>query len=158
MPTESHEPHSASNAVTDGKELLKGTARFAPQTITLKALDVIPPASRLTVNRLRTLSVRAAVTGIVGATSKTHLTSDDFPRRTAMRSSKWSPERSRRSPLYRDLNTDTETLGPVRGVPPSDLSEFGPDVHIVSVCEGSDVLRKKLSELLPDAFGPANLK
>ena len=38
------------------------------------------------------------------------------------------------------------------------ISEFGPDAHIVSVCEGSDVLRKKLSELLPDAFGPANLK
>ena len=95
MPTESHEPHSASNAVTDGKELLKG-ALDSHQTITLKALDVIPPASRLTVYVLWTLSALAAVTGIVGATSKTHLTSDDL--RGAMRSSKWSPERSRRSP------------------------------------------------------------
>ena len=64
MPTESHEPHSASNAVTDGKELLKG-ALDSHQTITLKALDVIPPASRLTVYVLWTLSALAAVTGIV---------------------------------------------------------------------------------------------
>ncbi len=32
--------------------------------------------------------------------------------------------------------------------------EFGPDAEVLSFCEGPDVLRKKLSELLPDAFGP----
>ena len=38
------------------------------------------------------------------------------------------------------------------------INEFGPDTLIMSVCDGPDVLKKKLSELLPDAFGPANLK
>jgi cytidine deaminase len=37
------------------------------------------------------------------------------------------------------------------------INEFGPDALIMSVCDGDDVLKKKLSELLPDAFGPANL-
>ena len=37
------------------------------------------------------------------------------------------------------------------------INEFGPDALIVSTCDGPDVLRKKLSELLPDAFGPGNL-
>jgi cytidine deaminase len=38
------------------------------------------------------------------------------------------------------------------------INEFGTEALIVSVCDGPDVLRKRLSELLPDAFGPANLK
>ena len=38
------------------------------------------------------------------------------------------------------------------------LNEFGPDALIISTCDGPDVLKKKLSELLPDAFGPANLQ
>ncbi len=38
------------------------------------------------------------------------------------------------------------------------INEFGPDALIMSVCDGPDVLKKKLSDLLPDAFGPANLK
>ena len=37
------------------------------------------------------------------------------------------------------------------------INEFGPDALVVSVCDGRDVLKKKLSELLPDAFGPGNL-
>ena len=37
------------------------------------------------------------------------------------------------------------------------IKEFGPDAIIISVCDSPDMLRKKLSELLPDAFGPANL-
>jgi len=38
------------------------------------------------------------------------------------------------------------------------INEFGPNAMIISVCDGPDVLQKKLSELLPEAFGPANLK
>jgi cytidine deaminase len=38
------------------------------------------------------------------------------------------------------------------------INEFGPDALVMSVCDGPDVLKKRLSELLPDAFGPANLK
>ena len=37
------------------------------------------------------------------------------------------------------------------------INEFGPDTLVMSVCDGPDVLKKRLSELLPDAFGPANL-
>jgi cytidine deaminase len=37
------------------------------------------------------------------------------------------------------------------------LNEFGPDALVMSVCDGRAVLKKKLSELLPDAFGPGNL-
>ena len=37
------------------------------------------------------------------------------------------------------------------------INEFGPDALVVSVCDGPDVLRKKLSDLLPHAFGPSNL-
>lgn len=37
------------------------------------------------------------------------------------------------------------------------INEFGPDAVIISVCDGPDILRKTLSELLPDAFGPGNL-
>ncbi|HEV3437898.1 MAG TPA: cytidine deaminase [Gemmata sp.] len=37
------------------------------------------------------------------------------------------------------------------------INEFGPDALVMSVCDGPDVLKKKLSELLPDAFGPSNL-
>ena len=38
------------------------------------------------------------------------------------------------------------------------INEFGPDALVMSICDGPDVLKKKLSDLLPDAFGPANLK
>jgi len=38
------------------------------------------------------------------------------------------------------------------------INEFGPEALVISVCDGPKVLQKKLSELLPDAFGPANLK
>ncbi|MBN9120791.1 MAG: cytidine deaminase [Planctomycetes bacterium] len=38
------------------------------------------------------------------------------------------------------------------------INEFGPDALVVSACDGPDVLKKRLSELLPDAFGPANLE
>jgi len=38
------------------------------------------------------------------------------------------------------------------------INEFGPDALIISVCDGPDVLRRQLAQLLPDAFGPADLK
>ncbi len=57
--------HQATSVVgNDGKELLKA-AIDSSQTITLKALDVIPARSRLTVYVLWTISALAAVTGIV---------------------------------------------------------------------------------------------
>ena len=38
------------------------------------------------------------------------------------------------------------------------IKEFGPDAMIISVCDGPDILRKTLPELLPHAFGPADLE
>jgi cytidine deaminase len=38
------------------------------------------------------------------------------------------------------------------------INEFGPEAEIISVCDGPDILRKALSQLMPDAFGPHNLK
>jgi cytidine deaminase len=37
------------------------------------------------------------------------------------------------------------------------LNEFGPDALVVSACDGPDVLKKNLAQLLPDSFGPDNL-
>jgi cytidine deaminase len=37
------------------------------------------------------------------------------------------------------------------------INEFGPDAEIISVCDGPDVLRASLAELLPESFGPHNL-
>jgi cytidine deaminase len=37
------------------------------------------------------------------------------------------------------------------------INEFGPDAEVISVCDGPEVLRRPLSELLPEAFGPQNL-
>jgi cytidine deaminase len=38
------------------------------------------------------------------------------------------------------------------------INEFGPDAEIISVCEGPAIVINRLAELLPGAFGPANLK
>lgn len=37
------------------------------------------------------------------------------------------------------------------------INEFGPDAVIISACDGPDVIEQRLSDLLPGAFGPANL-
>ena len=56
--------------------------------------------------------------------------------------------------IYTPTKTPSAPCGACRQV----INEFGPDCLVVSVCDGPGVLKKKLSELLPDAFGPANLK
>jgi cytidine deaminase len=37
------------------------------------------------------------------------------------------------------------------------INEFGPEAYVLSVCDGEEVIEIRLSELLPRAFGPANL-
>ena len=37
------------------------------------------------------------------------------------------------------------------------INEFGPDAEVFSVCDGPSTITSRLSELLPDAFGPHNL-
>jgi cytidine deaminase len=56
--------------------------------------------------------------------------------------------------IYTRTPTPSAPCGACRQV----INEFGPDALIVSTCDGAEVLKKKLSALLPDAFGPANLK
>ena len=36
------------------------------------------------------------------------------------------------------------------------IHEFGPDAEVISVCDGPDMIRRRLSELLPEPFGPCN--
>lgn len=38
------------------------------------------------------------------------------------------------------------------------INEFGPEAEIICVCDGPNILHKTLAQLLPEAFGPHNLK
>ncbi|MGL5096849.1 MAG: cytidine deaminase [Planctomycetia bacterium] len=55
--------------------------------------------------------------------------------------------------VYTPTPKPTAPCGACRQV----VNEFGPDALVVSTCDGPGVLRRPLSELLPDAFGPGNL-
>ncbi|MGD0547647.1 MAG: cytidine deaminase [Terracidiphilus sp.] len=55
--------------------------------------------------------------------------------------------------IYTPTAKPTAPCGACRQV----INEFGPDALVLSVCDGSDVIEKRLIELLPNAFGPANL-
>jgi cytidine deaminase len=56
--------------------------------------------------------------------------------------------------IYTPTKTPSAPCGACRQV----INEFGPEAEVISFCDGPDVLRKKLSELLPHAFGPQNLQ
>ena len=56
--------------------------------------------------------------------------------------------------IYTPTPESTTPCGACRQV----INEFGPNALIISVCDGPGVLKKNLSDLLPDAFGPMNLK
>jgi cytidine deaminase len=56
--------------------------------------------------------------------------------------------------IYTPTSKPSAPCGACRQV----INEFGPDALIISVCDGPDILKKNLSDLLPDAFGPANLE
>lgn len=55
--------------------------------------------------------------------------------------------------VYTPTPTPTAPCGACRQV----INEFGPDAEIISVCDGPEVVRARLSELLPGAFGPRDL-
>ena len=55
--------------------------------------------------------------------------------------------------VYTPTATPTSPCGACRQV----INEFGPDAFVVSICDGSERIEKRLSALLPDAFGPKNL-
>ena len=56
--------------------------------------------------------------------------------------------------IYTPTKTPTAPCGACRQV----INEFGPDALVVSGCDGPERTVFRLSELLPGAFGPANLK
>src|SRR6478735_1231410 len=55
--------------------------------------------------------------------------------------------------IYTPTATPTAPCGACRQV----LNEFNPDAEVVCACDGPDVLRSTVRDLLPGAFGPANL-
>ena len=55
--------------------------------------------------------------------------------------------------IYTPTPTPTAPCGACRQV----LNEFNPDLEVVCLCDGPEELRHTLRELLPGAFGPANL-
>ena len=55
--------------------------------------------------------------------------------------------------VYTPTTTPTAPCGACRQV----LFEFGPNAEVISVCDGPDMLRATTSNLLPLAFGPADL-
>ncbi len=38
------------------------------------------------------------------------------------------------------------------------INEFGPEAQMLSICDGPNVLDSTMADLLPNAFGPANLE
>jgi len=55
--------------------------------------------------------------------------------------------------VYTPTPSPTAPCGACRQV----INEFGPDAVVTSVCDGPAVIRSRIGELLPGAFGPANL-
>ncbi len=53
--------------------------------------------------------------------------------------------------------TPTATPAPPCGACRQVLFEFGPDAEVVSICDGKGRLRRRVRDLLPEAFGPSDL-
>src|SRR3954451_20352846 len=64
-----------------------------------------------------------------------------------------SPPELRAVLVYTPTPAPTAPCGACRQV----INEFGPDAQVLSVCDGPGMLGATLSDLLPKAFGPANL-
>ena len=56
--------------------------------------------------------------------------------------------------IYTPTPTPHAPCGACRQV----INEFGPRARLISVCDGPDMLRLSLAELLPRAFGPTDLE
>jgi cytidine deaminase len=55
--------------------------------------------------------------------------------------------------VYTPTPQPTAPCGACRQV----INEFGPDAEVISICDGTAVIRSRLGSLLPEAFGPGNL-
>jgi len=56
--------------------------------------------------------------------------------------------------VYTPTPKPTAPCGACRQV----LNEFNPDAEVICVCDGDEEIRTTVRELLPIAFGPANLE
>jgi cytidine deaminase len=56
--------------------------------------------------------------------------------------------------IYTPTKTPTAPCGACRQV----INEFGPTALIISVCDSAECIETTLDQLLPIAFGPANLR
>lgn len=56
--------------------------------------------------------------------------------------------------VYTPTAAPTSPCGACRQV----INEFGPDALIISICDSAETIETTLNQLLPHAFGPANLK
>ncbi len=56
--------------------------------------------------------------------------------------------------VYTPTPEPTAPCGACRQV----INEFGPDANILCICDGPELVDQPLSQLLPCAFGPHNLK
>jgi cytidine deaminase len=56
--------------------------------------------------------------------------------------------------IYTPTAVPTAPCGACRQV----LFEFSPDAEVIALCDGPDVRRAIVRELLPGAFGPRNLE
>lgn len=75
--------------------------------------------------------------------------------RTAIFSAVAAGERTVRAvAVYTPTRTATSPCGACRQV----INEFGPAALVISVCDGKGRIETTLDQLLPDAFGPKNLK
>lgn len=55
--------------------------------------------------------------------------------------------------IFTPTNTPSAPCGACRQV----ISEFGPEAMIFSSCNGKPILAKRITELLPNAFGPSDV-
>jgi cytidine deaminase len=55
--------------------------------------------------------------------------------------------------IYTPTPIPTAPCGACRQV----IHEFNPDALVVSICDGTTSIKKKLSKIFPDSFGPKNL-
>ncbi len=55
--------------------------------------------------------------------------------------------------IYTPTDAPAAPCGACRQV----INEFGPDALVISACDSPHILKMKLFDLLPDAFGPKNL-
>lgn len=56
--------------------------------------------------------------------------------------------------IYTSTNKPTAPCGACRQV----INEFNPKAFVISVCDATQSIRTTLDQLLPQAFGPANLE